>query len=76
MNGHTEHLPNGRQAQTLSDFLPSEDVPLRELVMRIGEKVQKFLDEEPKSEQIRHVQQQTETSLKAIREAFTRYEWV
>jgi hypothetical protein len=56
------------------DFLPRKQMPLAQLATRIRARVDRFLTQEPKNEQIRSVQMQTKKSLEVIKQALDRYE--
>jgi hypothetical protein len=78
MNGHTMAGAdvNGSAHWHKDDFLPSEQMPLHQLAVRIQARVAWFLAQKAATEQIRHVQIQTRISLSVIQEAFDRYEHV
>lgn len=54
-------------------LLPSTKLPLLDLCAHINARVTQFLAVEPRTEQIRSVQEQTRTALKVIDEALGRY---
>lgn len=64
---------NGHTGVETEPLLPSMQLPLPELCARIHARVTAFLDDEPKNDQIRAVQEETRTSLKVIEEALGRY---
>jgi FAD synthetase len=55
------------------DFLPAEPLALRDLALKVNDRVQHFLSQTPKSEQLRRVQEQTRISLEVMKESFRKY---
>src|ERR1700761_1756318 len=78
MNGHIPNHVYDAQShlENAEHFLHSHHLPLPELAARISAKVHRFLQQQPKDEQIRNVQEQTKISLDVIKQSLDRYEYI
>jgi hypothetical protein len=76
MNGHSTTDMDTLESSLDSedDFLVPGQMPLPKLAARINAKLQRFLSQQPKDEQMGNTQKQTKISLDVIKEALHRYE--
>ena len=75
VNGTTTKPSSSSPPPSSPPFLPSTHLPLPEVCAQIHKRVHDFLAEDPVTERVRSVQEQTRTSLSVISEALGRYKY-